>query len=222
MTNLDSVVDGPSVPAGTTAGFNLQGLSNFNAADIDPVSGHLIVGNVRPGTYNNGSSQLTRLLRIGVTTTPPQLVGVTELSPAIPAGSTGDIAVDATGTYVYGMARQSGSLSHWWRADLASGAVDTLQTHTSGLPSFGGIELMNDGNFALFGNPGNVLTVNAAGDILSTGTLVATDSSDAARCLPPPPQPVAVPTVRSGSLALLSTLLAAAVSIAWSRRRRKS
>lgn len=214
--NLGEMVDGPGVAAGTARGYDTQGLSNFNAAAVNPATGELIAGNVR-GTYPNGASGLARLLRINVTTSPPQLVGVITLSPAVPGSTTGDIAIDSAGTYAYGIARQ-GTNSTWWRADLATGAVTTLSLGTSH-PSYGGAALLPDGNFAFFSNGGLVTTFDANGAQLSQASATGAESSDATRCLPPVPPPSAVqpvPTLGEWGAALLALSLGGLV---WLRRR---
>ncbi len=218
--NLGEMADGPGVTPGTARGYDTQGLSNYNAADINPATGELIAGNVR-GTYPNGSSGLATLLRINVTTSPPQLMGVIALSPALPTGSTtGDFAVDSAGKYAYGIAFQS-SGSTWWRADLATGAVITVALGALH-PPYGGAAALPDGNFAFFSNTGLVTTFDANGAQLSQGTAAAAESSDATRCLPPVPsptttvQPQPVPTLGEWGVMLLGLGLGL---LAWMRRR---
>lgn len=214
--NLGEMVDGSGVPAGTARGYDTQGLSNFNAADINPATGELIAGNVR-GSYLNGNSGLGTLLRINVTSSPPQLVGVISLTPAVPGDTTGDFAIDSAGKYAYGIASNRSGSSTWWRADLATGAVTTraLGAH----PPYGGAAALPDGNFAFFSNVGLVTTFDASGNQLSQATVAGADSSDATRCLPSAPSPAAVqpvPTLGEWGAMLLTLSLG---GLAWHRRR---
>ena len=152
---------------------------NFNAADIDPSTGQLVVGMLRTGTYgrSGGTVQTMKtLLHIDVTTTPPRLVKVTDLSVPLLLNSSGDFAIDATGTYAYGISYRapvvSGftmttpAASYFWRADLATGAVtqtvSSLPVSSSALglalapaagdQPYGGGALLPDGSFAFYAN----------------------------------------------------------------------
>lgn len=219
VDNLGQIVDSSSVPPGTILGYSLQGLSNLNAADINPSTGELIAGNVRSGSYINGGSQLSRLLRIDVTKSPPELVGVIQLSPEIPAGASGDFAIDAAGAFAYGVARPSGGASTFWKADLATGAVTSVPLAGSH-PSFGGAALLSDGSLAFYSNEGVVARFDTNGEWLSTAQVTGAESSDGARCLPEAPspdnQPAAIPTLGQWAFVLLSL---GVVGGYWRRRR---
>lgn len=188
VENLGQLVDGPGVPVGTALGYSTQSFTNYNAADINPATGELIAGNVRSGTYLNGANQLTRLLRIDVTTSPPQLLGFIQLTTPIPVRKSGDFAIDATGTYAYGIAVASDAAQTqtWWRADLTTGAV-TTKLFGNGDRDFGSAALLPDGNVAFYSNEdGRVTVVDTEGNIVGFGTAPIAASSDGARCLPAP------------------------------------
>ena len=210
--NLGQIVDGPGIPAGTAIRFTLQGLSNHNAADINPATGELIAGNVRQGNYLSGSNQLGRLLRIDVTTNPPQLLGFIDLNPPIPNGASGDFAIDAAGTFAYGIARPSGGPSTWWKADLQSGVVTTVALDNSH-PPYGGAAQLFSGEVAFYSNTGRVAVFDTNGVQAATYDIGPSESSDAARCLPPAPPPPppasvqAVPTLGEWALILLSLMM---------------
>lgn len=107
---------------------------NFNAADIDPITGNLMVGLLRTGNYLDGKTRQSRLLRIDITANPPKLLSVLTLSPDIPLDQSGDFAIDADGKYAYGIGYSAPKLppsvsapaSIFWRADLTTGAVTTV------------------------------------------------------------------------------------------------
>lgn len=152
---------------------------NFNAADIDPKTGQLVVGMLRDGNYGRSSgavAQMQTLLHIDVTKSPPQLVKVTQLDPLIPLTISGDFAIDATGTYAYGVTytapvvsgftMTSPAQSYFWRAELATGAV-TQQvaslpvsdnpfalalSPSAGDQPYGGGALLPDGTYAFYAN----------------------------------------------------------------------
>lgn len=214
--NLGQIVDGPGIAPGTALGYSLQGLSNFNAADINPKTGELIAGNVRTGAYLSGSNALTRLLRINVTTTPPQLVGFIDLATPIPDRTSGDFAIDPNGTFAYGIAT-TGSSSTWWKADLETGAVTTVPL-TTAYPSFGGAAFLPSGNVAFYSNVGMVAVFDTSGAEVSRDEVNPSASSDAVRCLPiqRPPSPstvAAVPTLTEWALLILSLAMAGVVAL---------
>ncbi len=132
------VIDASSFPmTGTSPPHSIFDPSpnpNFNAADIDPKTGNLIVGLLRTGNYGDDKTRQSRLLRIDITTTPPKLISVLNLSPDIPLNQSGDFAIDATGTYAYGIGYKAATLtpsvsppsSIFWRVDLTSGVVTTV------------------------------------------------------------------------------------------------
>ena len=174
---------------------------NFNAADIDPVTGYLVVGMLRVGAYGRSGGtvqQMQTLLHIDVTTTPPKLVKVTNLSAPILLNSSGDFAIDATGTYAYGISYRSPvrsgfsittpAASYYWRADLNSGAVtqtvaslpvsnnvsDLLFLPKAGDQPYGGAAQLADGTFAFFANQ---TPLGVAGGSFTEGRLLNVDAS---------------------------------------------
>ncbi len=164
---------------------------NFNAADFDPKTGLLIVGMLRDGGYRGNANypQQNTLLRIDVTVNPPKLVSVLTLKQALPSRKSGDFAIDATGTYAYGIATGPSGTGYpltWWRADLTTGDVIT-KSFGSGNRDFGAAAALPDGNFAFYSNEdGRVTVVDADGNELSADNVPTSDSSDATRCLPAP------------------------------------
>ena len=173
---------------------------NFNAADIDPKTGYLVVGMLRTGNYGRSGGtvqQMKTLLHIDVTATPPKLVKVTDLSVPVLLSTSGDFAIDATGTYAYGVSYQapvrSGltltapAISYFWRADLNSGAVTQtvanlptsanvlglLGAPQAGDQPYGGGALLSGGNsYAFYANQtpaGVAFNTTAEGRLLNIG-----------------------------------------------------
>ena len=148
---------------------------NFNAADIDPNTGYLVVGMLRTGSYGRSGGtvqQMKTLLHIDVTATPPKLVKVTDLNVPVLLNTSGDFAIDATGSYAYGISYRAPvtspfvqAISYFWRADLNSGVVTqtlaSLPVSTSpfglfspqaGDQPYGGGALLPDGSYAFYAN----------------------------------------------------------------------
>jgi len=174
---------------------------NFNAADIDPSTGELVVGMLRTGNYGRSGGtvqQMKTLLHIDVTASPPRLVKVTDLSVPVLLNSSGDFAIDATGTYAYGISYRSPvvsgftmttpAASYFWRADLATGAVTQTVANLpvssnalslalspqAGDQPYGGGALLPDGSFAFYANQ-TPAGVNSGS--IAEGRLVNIDAS---------------------------------------------
>jgi hypothetical protein len=193
---------------------------NYNAADFDPVSGDLYIANFQ------SSGQLNTLVRVSLAGDVPTYVSTLTLSPSIPGAQSGDFAIDASGTYAYGIAKASGGLgtSMSYRINLATGAVQSLlappglDTYTP----FGAAARLQDGNMAFYvaGTGGIRLLTVPTGAVSGSATTAAAASADAASCLPLLPQgegEFAVPTLETWALGLLGGLLAAVAG--WRRRR---
>lgn len=178
---------------------------NFNAADIDPSTGHLVVGMLRVGNYGRSGGtvqQMKTLLHIDVTTTPPRLVKVTDLTAPVLLNSSGDFAIDATGTYAYGISYRSPvvsgftmttpAASYFWRAELATGAVTqtvvSLPASSSAIglalapqagdQPYGGGALLPDGSFAFYANQ---TPAGVSSGSFSEGRLLNIDATGAVR-----------------------------------------
>ena len=95
---------------------------NYNGAAFNPKTGELLIANWQTG----GST--SPLIRVSVASPVPTYVGVINLSTPIVAQS-GDFAIDATGTYAYGIATGArGASNTSYRIDLASGQLTPLMT----------------------------------------------------------------------------------------------
>ncbi|MBP7453667.1 MAG: hypothetical protein KA914_12815 [Ottowia sp.] len=197
LTSTD--VSGVAVPGA----LDLRLGPNFNAADIDPVTGIMYVAvfqNLSPTAVT-----FPRVYKIDVTQSPPRYVGTLQLLGNLPgapgatvASQSGDFAIDATGTWAYGVAtQQTGSTfgipiytSINYRFNLASGAVETLGAAYSGGPYGAGARLTNNADaMGFFGSTGflatgtRVMTI-PAGTLAPAQTTSGASSADAAVCLP--------------------------------------
>ena len=95
---------------------------NYNGAAFNPKTGELLIANWQ--TAGSASA----LIRVSVASPVPTYVGVINLSTPIVAQS-GDFAIDATGTYAYGIATGArGASNTSYRIDLASGQLTPLMT----------------------------------------------------------------------------------------------
>ena len=152
---------------------------NFNAADIDPVTGIMYVASFQTG------GALNRLYRIDVTQTPPQYLSTLNLSANIPGAQSGDFAIDAAGQYAYGIAKASGTFgnSTSYRINLATGQVENLATGLGIFPFGAGARLAN-GKMAFYNPLGTQIMTIPAGTLGSNQSTATADSSDAAACLP--------------------------------------
>lgn len=150
---------------------------NFNAADIDPVSGVMYLANFQTG------GSLTALYRIDVTQTPPKYLSTLTLSAPIPGGQSGDFAIDASGQFAYGIARASGGISTSYRIDLATGAVTSLATNQGFFP-FGAAGRLFSGQMAFYNTLSTQLMTLPGGTLGAPQSTTFSDSSDGAACLP--------------------------------------
>ena len=144
---------------------------NFNAADIDPVTGIMYLASFQTG------GALNRLYRIDVTQTPPQYLSTLTLSANIPGAQSGDFAIDAAGQYAYGVATTGNVLtgtSVSYRIRLSDGNVETLASGLGNLPFGAAARLPNAADkFAFYGYSTRIMTVPA-------GTLGANQSTASA------------------------------------------
>ena len=150
---------------------------NFNAADFNPKTGEFIIANFRDG------GALNKLYRVDVTQSPPKLAGVINLSSNIPGAQSGDFAIDASGTYAYGVAKADGTFgnSTSYRIELDSGTVTTLTTNLGIFP-FGGGATLQDGSMAFYNGLSSTI-LNIDGTLGSSHTTTSAASADAASCL---------------------------------------
>lgn len=181
-------VDNLGVIQGMPANRWFQWGPNVNAAAFNPANNELIIGNLRGGPVNE-------LIRISVANDVPTYVGTITLSQAITAQS-GDFAIDATGTYAYGIATAArGSSNTSYQVDLATGTVTLLQTGVGetffgSWAPYGGAARLQNGQMAFVGGfstatPGVRLMSIPAGTVSDEYTQTQTaQSTDAAECLP--------------------------------------
>ena len=168
--------------------------AGVNAADIDLTTGDLIVGILRSG------GSMSTLYRINVNTLVATPI---TLSPAIPGASSGDLVVDPTGQFAYGVSLSTSLpfLSYVWKANLSTGAVTTLQTVNGAPFPIGGAAWLANGKIALTSNkntPGGTGSPTAGitfiGDSSSGAMLTndyganpattMSDSTDGSACMP--------------------------------------
>ena len=162
---------------------------NFNAADIDPVTGIMYLANFQSGGV------LDKVHRIDVTQTPPRYVGTLTLGTNIPGAQSGDFAIDAAGQWAYGVAT-TGSTNVSYRFRLSDGLVETLATSGLGAYPYGAAaRFINTADpnittaMAFYGRTG-VLSIGTRVMDVSGGTLspsqttALSNSADGAACLP--------------------------------------
>ncbi|ARU03523.1 hypothetical protein CCO03_01435 [Comamonas serinivorans] len=150
---------------------------NFNAADVDPVTGVLYLASFQTG------GALNRVFRIDITQSPPKYLSTLDLSSAIPGTQSGDFAIDAAGEWAYGVANTSFT-GQSYRFNLATGVVQSLGSTFFSLPFGGAARLLNDpSKFAFYGFGTRVMTA-PAGTLGNTQATSSADSADAASCLP--------------------------------------
>lgn len=222
---LGKVVHGADAASwGATPGDDITDLfdtanagDNYNAADIDPITGHLFAGAMVAG-HNYGTPpgtmtpQMSVLLEIDISTSPPQLVNVLNITPNIPQ-TTGDFAISADGKYAYA---GSYGTPTWWTIDLQTGALtsEPLPGDADSRNSYGAAALLPNGDFA-FDNKGNVDIRDESGNLIRSGlSYSSAGSQDGARCIV---KPAAVPTLNQWSLLLLVLGMG---SVVWLRVRR--
>lgn len=159
---------------------------NFNAADIDPVTGIMYLARFQ------GGGPLNKVFRIDVSQSPPQFLSTLTLSTPIPGAQSGDFAIDSTGTWAYGIATSGSGLnvtSTHYRFNLTSGVVESIGSSAWG-PYGAGARLSGTSNQMVFvgrtgliGYGARVMTA-PAGTLASNQSALFSDSSDAASCLP--------------------------------------
>lgn len=153
---------------------------NFNAADIDPVTGIMYVARFQTG------GKLNQLYKIDVTQTPPKYIGTLNLSADIPGAQSGDFAIDASGQYAYGVAKAAGIAgnSTSYRINLASGVVENLVTNLGIFPFGAAARLPNDPTkMAFYGTSTRIMSL-PGGTLATSQATASSDSSDGAACLP--------------------------------------
>lgn len=161
---------------------------NFNAADIDPVTGIMYLANFQTG------GALNRVFKIDVTQTPPLYVGTLNLASNIPGDQSGDFAIDASGQWAYGIASTGGpsgtSLSY--RFNLSSGAVETLASvppipilfTAVNAPYGAAARLPNATDKLAFYGLGTRIMSIPAGTVGANQSTAGATSGDASACLP--------------------------------------
>ena len=153
---------------------------NFNAADIDPVTGIMYLAAFQSG------GPLNKLFKIDVTQTPPQYVGTLTLSTNIPGAQSGDFAIDAAGQYAYGVAKSAGTFgnSSSYRINLATGTVETLAS-SLGIFPFGAAARLpnNNAKLAFYGISTQIMTL-PGGTLGASQSTPSSTSADGAACLP--------------------------------------
>lgn len=198
---------------------------NFTAADFDSQGSFYVASFQGPG-------DLRKVFKVDVSTTPPTLTKVVQLSQPIPQGSSGDFTVAADG-WAYGIARTA-TTQQPYRFNVDTGVSESLGPTFNGGVSFGAAAHLTDGSMVQFSaadssdiaNPGlGHLWLMAEDGSFSAGPYLADIggfSSDGANCLPKPKTPPSgltpVPTLNAWGLSLLGVLLAA---FAFLRRRRE-
>lgn len=167
----------PTNPATEVSGvIDLRLGPNFNAADIDPVTGIMYLANFRSGGLN-------KVYKIDVTQTPPQYVGTLNLLSSIPGTQSGDFAIDANGEWAYGIGFGAGAASSY-RFNLSTGVVETLAAVDPALPYGAAARLSNaTDKMAFYGLDTRVMTI-PAGTLGPSQSTAGAASSDAAACMP--------------------------------------
>ncbi len=164
---------------------------NFNAADIDPVTGVMYLANFQ-NLRTGATGPFPVVYRIDVTQNPPQYLGTLQLQANLPGAQSGDFAIDAAGQWAYGIATSGNPLtgtSASYRFNLATGAVETLRTGLGATPFGAAARFINDPaemafyGRTLFGAQTRVMAV-PAGTVGASQATATSDSADAAACLP--------------------------------------
>lgn len=151
---------------------------NFNAADIDPVTGIMYLANFQTG------GPLDKVFLIDVTQTPPKYLSTLTLSSKIPGTQSGDFAIDAAGQWAYGVANTSSILAQPYRFNLSTGEVQSLGSSFISAPFGAGARLLNDDTkLAFYGTSTRVMTI-PAGTLGASQSTASADSADGAACLP--------------------------------------
>ena len=169
---------------------------NYNAADVDPVTGDLIIA-----TFQTGGS-LSRLIRVSLTGDVPTYSSTLTLSGPIPGAQSGDFAINAAGTHAYGVAYTAGTSiplvfpsSTPYSINLSTGLVTYLPavTGADAFVPYGAGATLQDGNMAFYSSggssgpitiPPSIRVMTPAGALSGTYTYTGSNSADAASCLP--------------------------------------
>ena len=170
-------------PATQVAGvIDLRQGPNFNAADIDPVTGTMYLANFR-NLRTGATGPFPQVYRIDVTQSPPRYVDTLQLQANLPGNQSGDFAIDAAGQWAYGIANNSFT-AQAYRFRLSDGTVEVLGAPFISLPWGGGARLTNNpAAMAFYGFGTRVMSI-PAGTLGATQSTATSDSADAAACLP--------------------------------------
>jgi hypothetical protein len=185
VTGLGTYQTDPTNAATLVPGaIDLRLSPNFNAADIDPVTGIMYLANFQTG------GALNRVFKIDVTQTPPLYVGTLNLASNIPGAQSGDLAIDAGGQWAYGIATTGNPFtgtSVSYRFNLSSGAVETLAAVSPdpfNAPYGAAARLPNATDKLAFYGLGTRIMSIPAGTMGASQSTVGATSGDAAACLP--------------------------------------
>ena len=174
---------------------------NYNAAAFNPANNELIIGNLQSGGARG------ELIRVSVANDVPTYLGKIPLvnaagQPTQILSQSGDFAIDATGTYAYGIATGSSLSSNTsYRIELATGIVTNLVTGVGesttafGITAwwpYGAAARLQNGQLAFVGGsstavPGVRLMTIPAGTVSGPANYTTTNTAqslDATECLP--------------------------------------
>jgi len=185
VSGLGTYQTDPTDPSTLVSGaIDLRLGPNFNAADIDPVTGIMYLANFQTG------GALNRVFKIDVTQTPPLYVGTLNLASNIPGAQSGDFAIDASGQWAYGIATTGNVItgtSVSYRFNLSSGAVETLAAVSPApfnSPYGAAARLPNATDKLAFYGLGTRIMSIPAGTVGPSQSTAGATSGDAAACLP--------------------------------------
>ena len=185
VSGLGTYQTDPTDPSTLVSGaIDLRLGPNFNAADIDPVTGIMYLANFQTG------GALNRVFKIDVTQTPPLYVGSLNLSSNIPGAQSGDFAIDASGQWAYGIATTGNIItgtSVSYRFNLTTGAVETLAPVSPAplnAPYGAAARLPNATDKLAFYGLGTRIMSIPAGTVGPSQSTAGATSGDAAACLP--------------------------------------
>lgn len=193
VDNLGAIADMPNGTGDTDDRWFQLG-PNYNGAAFNPANNELLIGNFQT------SGALFELIRISVVNDMPKYLGKITLSKSIAAQS-GDFAIDATGTYAYGIRTTASkannisyqiNLSNGTVTDLVSGVGDKFSLGSLSVwGPYGGAARLQNGQIAMVGGlstdtPGVRLMDIPAGTVSTSNvtTTARAESTDAAECLP--------------------------------------
>jgi len=197
VDNLGAIANMPDGTGGLTDRWFQLG-PNYNAAAFNPANNELIIGNLQSGGARG------ELIRISVANDVPTYLGKIPLVDANGTATqilsqSGDFAIDATGTYAYGIATASGGASNTsYRIELATGIVTNL---VKGVGEnvvsvvwgpYGAAARLQNGQMAFVGGlstatPGVRLMDIPAGTVSGPANYTTTNTAqslDATECLP--------------------------------------